>query len=52
MSFSYDAFYLRGTLEPSLPEVWGEDAHVYRPERFLDGSLKDNPHTVGVWSNL
>ncbi|KAF8483511.1 cytochrome P450 [Russula ochroleuca] len=32
-------------------DIWGEDADIWRPSRWLDGSVK-SPTSVGVWSNL
>ncbi|KIK62961.1 hypothetical protein GYMLUDRAFT_41250 [Collybiopsis luxurians FD-317 M1] len=34
-----------------LPQIWGEDAEEWRPERFLE-SFKMAATTVGVYSNL
>ena len=33
-------------------DIWGEDADVWRPSRWLDGSVKSPGINVGVWSNL
>ncbi|OAX34712.1 cytochrome P450 [Rhizopogon vinicolor AM-OR11-026] len=34
-------------------DLWGEDAHVFNPERWLNGSAKEKKATsVGVYSNL
>ena len=33
------------------PELWGEDAHVFRPERWLDGTVKKSVN-IGVYNNL
>lgn len=35
-------------------DLWGEDAHEMRPERWLDGSLEKDVKqaTAGVYSNL
>ncbi|KAI0281778.1 cytochrome P450 [Russula aff. rugulosa BPL654] len=33
-------------------DIWGEDADVWRPSRWLDGSVKSPGTTVGVWTNL
>jgi hypothetical protein len=49
------------TIYPSRPEtytffrnrdIWGEDADVWRPSRWLDGSVKSPGATVGIWTNL
>lgn len=41
------------TLErpPSLPQVWGEDSHVWNPDRFfrIDVGKQTN---VGMFANL
>ncbi|GJE93558.1 cytochrome P450 [Phanerochaete sordida] len=34
-----------------LPEIWGEDADLWNPMRFLDGNL-DKQSKVGLYSNL
>ncbi|KAJ8592655.1 cytochrome P450 [Rhizopogon salebrosus TDB-379] len=34
-------------------DLWGEDAHVFNPERWLNGTAKDKKITsLGVYSNL
>src|SRR6267154_437487 len=33
-------------------DIWGEDADVWRPSRWLDGSVKSSGATVGIWTNL
>ncbi|KAI9441397.1 cytochrome P450 [Lactarius indigo] len=33
-------------------EIWGEDADVWRPSRWLDGTVKTTGTNVGVWANL
>jgi hypothetical protein len=32
--------------------IWGEDADVWRPSRWLDGTVKSPGSNVGVWANL
>ncbi|KII95493.1 hypothetical protein PLICRDRAFT_98902 [Plicaturopsis crispa FD-325 SS-3] len=32
-------------------DIWGEDAHTFRPERWLENSTKKGP-SVGVYGNL
>ncbi|CCM03243.1 uncharacterized protein FIBRA_05368 [Fibroporia radiculosa] len=34
-----------------LPEVWGEDAHLWNPRRFFDLD-KEKQTTVGLYANL
>ena len=36
----------------SLPEVWGNDADVWNPDRFLRIKTENQPANVGVFSNL
>ena len=34
-------------------DLWGEDAHMFNPDRWLDGTVKDKRETgVGVYANL
>jgi hypothetical protein len=34
-------------------DLWGEDAHVFNPERWLNGTVKDKKiTTLGIYSNL
>ncbi|KAI0298376.1 cytochrome P450 [Multifurca ochricompacta] len=33
-------------------DLWGEDADVWRPSRWLDGTVKNTGFNVGVWGNL
>lgn len=35
-----------------LPSVWGEDAHIWRPERFLEGVESTQKISLGVIANL
>ena len=36
-----------------LEELWGEDPHTWRPERFLEPAVGDRAkHTLGVYANL
>ena len=37
---------------PSLPEVWGENADVWNPDRFVHIKTASQPANVGVFSNL
>jgi hypothetical protein len=32
--------------------IWGADADVWRPSRWLDGSVKSSGTNTGVWANL
>lgn len=42
--------------ENSLPDVWGEDANEWNPERFLDpqsvSKFREMSSNIGVFSNL
>ena len=40
--------------ENSLPEVWGEDAEEWNPERFLDRQrhFKEASCNIGIFGNL
>lgn len=33
-------------------DIWGDDADVWRPSRWIDGSVKSPRTNVGVWTNL
>jgi len=33
-------------------DIWGEDADVWRPSRWLDGSVRSSGSTVGIWEKL
>lgn len=33
-------------------DIWGDDADVWRPSRWLDGTIKTTGGNVGVWGNL
>jgi len=33
-------------------DIWGRDADIWRPSRWLDGSVKSSEVNVGVWANL
>jgi len=35
-----------------LKDIWGNDAHEFRPERWLDGSVSQKGHQYGVYHNL
>ena len=35
-----------------LPSIFGEDAHEFNIDRWLDNKLDDIPGSVGVYSNL
>jgi hypothetical protein len=39
--------------ENSLPEVWGEDANEWNPERFLDPKrdFREASSNIGLFSN-
>ncbi|KAH9965228.1 cytochrome P450 [Russula dissimulans] len=32
--------------------IWGEDADIWRPSRWLDGSVKPSEVNVGIWASL
>lgn len=44
---------LLGSLNPtnSLQEVWGDDANVWNPWRFLNGD-REKQASIGVFANL
>ena len=35
-----------------VPEVWGEDAHVFNPWRYLNRQKKEGVPTVGVYGDV
>lgn len=36
----------------SVPEVWGDDAHVFNPRRYLNRQKKEGVPTVGVYGDV
>ena len=48
------AFYLRYQSRSSLrcAEVWGDDAHVFDPRRYLNREKKEGVPTIGVYGDV
>ena len=36
----------------SVHEVWGDDAHVFNPRRYITGHKKEGVPTVGVYGDV
>lgn len=49
LTFSVDRYV---TLSRSCAEVWGNDAHVFNPRRYLNREKKEGVPTVGVYGDV
>lgn len=46
-----DVIGCRSDKKTRNPDLWGEDAHVFNPDRWLNGAVKEGV-SVGVYANL
>jgi hypothetical protein len=53
VTISYNSIIFAATLTVSRNKsIWGDDADVWRPSRWFDGTVKSPGGNIGVWANL
>ena len=45
--------HVKANMKLRLPQIWGEDAHIFNPARWMNPDLNSgNENKVGVYANL